>query len=315
MPPRGRIILTQYFNILDTSQITPEIIRKYYSSRPEDLDEEASLDILADELDYNLRRYLTPREAQVLRMRYGLEDGQIRTLSEVGEELDISHERARQIESEAVRILISSRPFWLMFNESGFNPGGALNRYWRVEEELSLKSFGFDEDLEQKLRQHGFNNANDLLLSSSEQLQAKWGKEDQKDLQRVVSQLSHSLRIYQLSRHDLTPKDSQILKVVTSSIIEEMRRNKDLRSIGLKKIPKFEQNVIWALDQIQNLNDLGQIIDYQDYSDWWGRHTNFLGKVSLNKITRGLRQKILLKIQEDYQIFNYKLINLADRNE
>ncbi len=48
---------------------------------------------------------LTPREEQVLRMRFGLEDGRQRTLEEVGKAFNITRERIRQIESKALRKL------------------------------------------------------------------------------------------------------------------------------------------------------------------------------------------------------------------
>jgi RNA polymerase primary sigma factor len=79
--------------------------------------EEAEEGLLADMLDEALRRHLTPREAQVLRMRFGLEDGQVRTLGEVGDELDISRERARQIEAEAIRKLRTTVPFMKQFRD------------------------------------------------------------------------------------------------------------------------------------------------------------------------------------------------------
>ncbi|MBM2809316.1 MAG: polymerase, sigma 70 subunit, RpoD subfamily [Chloroflexi bacterium] len=79
--------------------------------------EEAEEVVLAHMLDDALRRHLTPREAQVLRMRFGLEDGQVRTLGEVGDELDISRERARQIEAEAIRKLRTTVPFMKQFRD------------------------------------------------------------------------------------------------------------------------------------------------------------------------------------------------------
>ena len=48
---------------------------------------------------------LTPREAKVLKLRFGLEDGRARTLEEVGKEFDVTRERIRQIEAKALRKL------------------------------------------------------------------------------------------------------------------------------------------------------------------------------------------------------------------
>ena len=48
---------------------------------------------------------LTPREENVLRLRFGLEDGRSRTLEEVGKEFNVTRERIRQIEAKALRKL------------------------------------------------------------------------------------------------------------------------------------------------------------------------------------------------------------------
>ena len=46
---------------------------------------------------------LTPREEKVIRLRFGLEDGQAHTLEEVGKEFNVTRERIRQIEAKALR--------------------------------------------------------------------------------------------------------------------------------------------------------------------------------------------------------------------
>lgn len=48
---------------------------------------------------------LTPREEQVLRLRFGLDDGRERTLREIGVQIGLTRERIRQIENEALKKL------------------------------------------------------------------------------------------------------------------------------------------------------------------------------------------------------------------
>jgi RNA polymerase primary sigma factor len=48
---------------------------------------------------------LTEREAKVLRMRFGLGDGNEHTLEEVGQQFKVTRERIRQIEAKALRKL------------------------------------------------------------------------------------------------------------------------------------------------------------------------------------------------------------------
>ena len=66
--------------------------------------EAASTTILREVIERELST-LTPREAHVIRLRFGLYDGRTRTLEEVGKEFDITRERIRQIESKALRKL------------------------------------------------------------------------------------------------------------------------------------------------------------------------------------------------------------------
>jgi len=64
----------------------------------------ASNMILREQLDAALQT-LTPRERDVLRMRYGLDDGWPRTLEEVGQHFAVTRERVRQIEAKALKKL------------------------------------------------------------------------------------------------------------------------------------------------------------------------------------------------------------------
>ena len=64
----------------------------------------ASYTMLREQLD-EVMNTLTPREAKVLRLRFGLDDGKTRTLEEVGKEFDVTRERIRQIEAKALRKL------------------------------------------------------------------------------------------------------------------------------------------------------------------------------------------------------------------
>ena len=64
----------------------------------------ASYSLLREQL-CNILHTLTPREEEVIKLRFGLEDGRPRTLEEVGKKFEITRERIRQIEAKALRKL------------------------------------------------------------------------------------------------------------------------------------------------------------------------------------------------------------------
>ena len=66
--------------------------------------EAASLTMLHTEVE-DVLDTLTPRERRVLQLRFGLVDGQQRTLEEVGKRFGVTRERIRQIEGKALRKL------------------------------------------------------------------------------------------------------------------------------------------------------------------------------------------------------------------
>jgi RNA polymerase primary sigma factor len=70
-------------------------------SAPPALADTASQHLLSEQL-HRVLALLTPRERAVITLRYGIGDGQSRTLLEVGKELGISRERVRQLEVVAL---------------------------------------------------------------------------------------------------------------------------------------------------------------------------------------------------------------------
>ncbi|ERN41864.1 RNA polymerase sigma factor, RpoD-like family [Rubidibacter lacunae KORDI 51-2] len=68
---------------------------------PED---EVSKNLLREDLE-DVLDTLSPRERDVLRLRYGLEDGRMKTLEEIGQIFNVTRERIRQIEAKALRKL------------------------------------------------------------------------------------------------------------------------------------------------------------------------------------------------------------------
>ncbi len=78
-----------------------DFIQDEDSPAPQDA---AAYTLLKEQLE-EVMSTLTPREAKVLTLRFGLNDGKARTLEEVGKEFDVTRERIRQIEAKALRKL------------------------------------------------------------------------------------------------------------------------------------------------------------------------------------------------------------------
>src|SRR5712692_7817423 len=66
---------------------------------------EAMIDVDLQEQTESVLKTLTPREEQVIKMRFGVGDGSERTLEEVGQSVGVTRERIRQIEAKALHKL------------------------------------------------------------------------------------------------------------------------------------------------------------------------------------------------------------------
>ena len=85
----------------DSNSELSEFVRDDSSPTPT---EEASNQLLREQME-ELLRSLERREREVLELRFGLHDGQSRTLEEVGQAFGVTRERVRQIETKALRKL------------------------------------------------------------------------------------------------------------------------------------------------------------------------------------------------------------------
>ncbi len=76
----------------------------FIESDGETPEDEVSKSLLREDLEGVLGT-LSPRERDVLRLRYGLDDGRMKTLEEIGQTFNVTRERIRQIEAKALRKL------------------------------------------------------------------------------------------------------------------------------------------------------------------------------------------------------------------
>jgi RNA polymerase primary sigma factor len=83
----------------DASQLSD-----FIEADQESPEEHVEKSMLRDDLE-NVINSLSPRERDVVRMRYGLDDGRIKTLEEIGQIFSVTRERVRQIEAKAIRKL------------------------------------------------------------------------------------------------------------------------------------------------------------------------------------------------------------------
>ena len=85
----------------DDKRTVEETLVDDYTEHPDD----ATGKVLLKEDLENVLNTLNPRERDVLRLRYGLDDGRVKTLEEIGNVFSVTRERIRQIEAKALRKL------------------------------------------------------------------------------------------------------------------------------------------------------------------------------------------------------------------
>ncbi len=100
--------------------------------------------IISEKLKEDLKSImsdLTEREQKVLSLRFGLEDGRVRTLEQVGKEFGVTRERIRQIEVKALRKLRNSRSVSKI--KDYYFPGGGKSKPSTLKATTGTKSMSF----------------------------------------------------------------------------------------------------------------------------------------------------------------------------
>lgn len=90
----------------DEDSVLGELIEDETSPSPE---ESTAQTLLEQDLARTIDETLPLREARILRLRFGLDDGKVHSLSDVGRKLGVTRERVRQIEAQALRKLRDPR--------------------------------------------------------------------------------------------------------------------------------------------------------------------------------------------------------------
>ncbi len=90
----------------EEDSVLGDILEDETSPSPEETTAQA---LLEEDLAKTIEETLPLREARILRLRFGLDDGKVHSLSDVGRKLGVTRERVRQIEAQALRKLRDPR--------------------------------------------------------------------------------------------------------------------------------------------------------------------------------------------------------------
>ncbi len=93
-------LLEDEYNLNNTDAMN---MATYYNGEYDNIEEKLLEELSNEDLIHRLISGLDPKERKILILRYGLEDGKMRTLQEVGDIFGLTRERVRQIESKIIK--------------------------------------------------------------------------------------------------------------------------------------------------------------------------------------------------------------------
>ncbi|HBE50635.1 MAG TPA: hypothetical protein DDW76_18000, partial [Cyanobacteria bacterium UBA11369] len=100
--------------------------------------------MLREELD-NLLESLSPRDRQILHMRYGLDDGREKTLEEIGQHFGLTRERIRQIVSKTLNKLREWQPKIIIQPHQNLTPAPTTKNL--IEQNASISTANLEEPI------------------------------------------------------------------------------------------------------------------------------------------------------------------------
>ena len=251
--PGDKKMLEEIFDLIEyQGLISPKLKEKYLEGQtyfidettedlePQDLEIETVIDQteLKDKIE-NVLQTLTKKEAEVIRLRYGLNGENQKTLEETGKELNVSRERIRQIEAKALRKLKhlsrSKMISGYLYDElHSAGPGeyiqGQQGEYIRIPSEYSSirPKYYESEESESSIKRIA-NKHNELIY---EQLQ----KDMKEDLEIISSPKEEPTRLALAIINILKGKKKEIPSAIINKLEEEIE---SLDSSLMKKILKL----------------------------------------------------------------------------
>ena len=103
-PGNRGFTVSSFFSSIEELKSWVSDLETFIEADGETPEDEVAKNLLREDLE-NVLDTLSPRERDVLRLRYGLDDGRMKTLEEIGQIFNVTRERIRQIEAKALRKL------------------------------------------------------------------------------------------------------------------------------------------------------------------------------------------------------------------